>query len=119
MVADEIHLVADEERGPDVEGPLPQLLRDSSTRRLLALSAVIDNDEELADWLNIPLLRGTGADRTVGLELRHAVANDLDFAILTVLQRYEDRALVFCCSRGRAERAGPAVHGPDSQHDFR
>lgn len=109
VVADEVHLVADEERGPVVEGLLAQLVADSRTSGLLALSAVVDNDEEVADWLKVPLLRGTGADRTVGLALRHAFADDLDLALLSALRRYDDQALVFCSSRTGAERTARLI----------
>ena len=109
VVADEVHLVADEERGPVVESLLAQLVADSRTSGLLALSAVVDNGEELADWLKIPLLRGTAADRTVGLVLRHAFADDLDLALLAALRSYDDQALVFCSSRAGAERAARLI----------
>lgn len=109
VVADEVHLVTDEERGPVVEGLLAQLVADSRTSGLLALSAVVDNDEDLADWLKVPLLRGTAADRTVGLALRHAFADDLDVALLEALRRCDDQALVFCSSRAGAERAAKLI----------
>jgi len=46
VVADEVHLVADPERSPVVEGLLSQLR--GRAQGLLALSAVVDNGEELA-----------------------------------------------------------------------
>ncbi|HUB21440.1 MAG TPA: DEAD/DEAH box helicase [Streptosporangiaceae bacterium] len=107
VVADEVHLIADPERGPVVEGLLAQLRE--RTQGLLALSAVVDNGEELAGWLNIPLLRGTAEDRTVGLILRHAFADDLDGVLLETLRRFEDQALVFCSSRAGAERVAKLI----------
>ena len=109
VVADEAHLVTDEERCPVVEGLLAQLVADSRTSGLLALSAVVDNDEDMADWLKIPLLRGTAADRTVGLALRHAFTDDLDVALLEALRRCDGQALVFCSSRAGAERAAKVI----------
>lgn len=109
VVADEVHLIADSERGPVVEGLLAQL-RDRA-RGLLALSAVVDNGEELADWLNVPLLRGTAEDRTVGLILRHAFADNLDAVLVETLRRSEDQALVFCSSKAGAERVAKLIAG--------
>jgi len=107
VVADEVHLVADPERGPAVEGLLSQLR--ARARGLLALSAVVDNGEELAAWLDVPLLRGTAEDRAVGLILRHAFADDLDAVLVETLRRVEDQALVFCSSRAGAERVARLI----------
>jgi helicase len=107
VVADEVHLIADEERGPVVETLLAHLIANNDngkTKGLLALSAVTENAEDLADWLKIPLLRGTAADRTVGLKLRHAFADDLDGVLIETLRTCTDQALVFCSSRAGAER---------------
>jgi helicase len=113
VVADEVHLIADEERGPVVETLLAHLTaegqngqngQNAKTQGLLALSAVTDNAEDLADWLKIPLLRGTAADRMVGLKLRHAFADDLDAVLIETLRTCTDQALVFCSSRAGAER---------------
>jgi helicase len=105
VVADEVHLVADEERGPLVEGLLAQLLDEGRASALLALSAIVENADDLARWLKIPLLRGTAADRTVGLVLRNALVDDLDVALVETLRMLDDQALVFCSSRPGAERA--------------
>lgn len=105
VVADEVHLVADEERGPLVEGLLAQLLSTGKAAGLLALSAVVDNADDLAAWLKIPLLYGTVADRMVGLALKHVYTPDLDNALVQALHEHDDQALVFCSSRPGAERA--------------
>jgi len=102
VVADEVHLVADPGRGAVVEGLLAQLK--ARAQGLLALSAAVDNGEELAGWLDVPLLCGTAEDRAVGLILRHAFADDLDAVLVETLRRFEDQALVFCSSRAGAER---------------
>lgn len=104
VVADEIHLIADEERGPLVEGLLAQVLADDRAARLLALSAVVENAEDLADWLGIQLVQGSADDRTVGLVLDHDFTDDLNGALVEILQAHDDQALVFCNSRARAER---------------
>ena len=104
VVADEVHLVADTERGPLVEALLAQILASDGAAALLALSAVVENSAELADWLRIPLLLGTEADRTVGLALRHGFVDDLDTAVAETLRMLDDQALVFCSSRSGAER---------------
>lgn len=106
IVADEVHLVADETRGPAVEGLFARLLASGRVRSLVALSAVVENDGELANWLRVPLLRGGPEDRPVPLALRPKVAADLDAALLEVLdpvRRNGEQALVFCSSRSRAE----------------
>ncbi|HXF73414.1 MAG TPA: DEAD/DEAH box helicase [Actinomycetota bacterium] len=105
IVADEVHLVADETRGPAVEGLFARLLASGRARSLVALSAVVENDGELANWLGIPLLKGSEQDRPVPLELRWEATDDLDEALLEVLRptRRGEQAIVFCSSRSRAE----------------
>jgi helicase len=43
VVADEVHLIADETRGPVVEGLFARLLRSGRAQSICALSAVVDN----------------------------------------------------------------------------
>lgn len=107
VVADEVHLIADDERGPGVEGLFARLLAAGRVRSLCALSAVIENGEELAAWLGVPLLSGTVADRPVSLILRHELTDSLDDALLRVLRPCRDgeQGLVFCSSRAGAEKA--------------
>jgi helicase len=52
VVADEVHLLNDSERGPTLEVILARLMQINPDIQLLALSATIKNVEELADWLN-------------------------------------------------------------------
>jgi len=105
VVADEVHLVGDETRGPAVEGLFARLLASGRARSLIALSAVIENDGELARWLGVPLVKGTTEDRPVPLKLRWELADDLDEVLREVLGPTLDgeQALVFCSSRTRAE----------------
>lgn len=106
VVADEIHLIADDERGPGVEGLFARLLATGRVRSLCALSAVIENGEELAAWLGIPFLSGTVADRPVSLTLRHELTESLDDGLQRLLRPCRDgeQGLVFCSSRSGAER---------------
>ncbi|HWP63704.1 MAG TPA: DEAD/DEAH box helicase [Candidatus Binatia bacterium] len=105
VVADEVHLVGDESRGPAVEGLFARLLASGRARTLIALSAVIENDGELARWLGVPLIKGTVDDRPVPLKLRWALVDDLDAGLLETLQPTLDgeQAIVFASSRAQAE----------------
>ena len=58
IVFDEIHLLADMERGPTLE-LLMTKLSNTSSAQLLALSATIGNANELADWLKAELVEST------------------------------------------------------------
>ncbi|UCH31601.1 MAG: DEAD/DEAH box helicase, partial [Candidatus Bathyarchaeota archaeon] len=51
VVADEVHLLNDSERGPTLEVVLARLIQINPEIQILALSATIKNVEELADWL--------------------------------------------------------------------
>ncbi len=52
IVADEVHLLNDKDRGPTLEVVLARLLQINPNSQLLALSATIRNAEEAAEWLN-------------------------------------------------------------------
>jgi len=56
VVADEIHLVDDGERGPTLEVTLAKLRRRNPDIRTVALSATIGNAEALAEWLDAELV---------------------------------------------------------------
>jgi helicase len=51
VVADEVHLLNDSERGPTLEVVLARLMQINLDIQILALSATIKNVEELAAWL--------------------------------------------------------------------
>ncbi|HEX5437836.1 MAG TPA: DEAD/DEAH box helicase [Gemmatimonadaceae bacterium] len=106
VVADEVHLIADDHRGPVVEGLFARLLASRRAQAMLALSAVIENGDELARWLGIPLVAGSDDDRPVPLALEHRFVEDLDEAMDAVLDpcRHGEQALVFCSSRSGAEK---------------
>jgi helicase len=51
VVADEVHLLNDGERGPTLEVVLARLMQVNPDMQILALSATINNVEEIAEWL--------------------------------------------------------------------
>ncbi|UCE44298.1 MAG: DEAD/DEAH box helicase, partial [Candidatus Bathyarchaeota archaeon] len=52
IIADEVHLLNDAERGPTLEVVLARLMQMNPDAQLLALSATVKNAEEAAEWLN-------------------------------------------------------------------
>jgi helicase len=51
IVADEVHLLNEAERGPTLEVVLARLMQINPDMQVLALSATINNVEEIAEWL--------------------------------------------------------------------
>lgn len=51
VVADEVHLLNDSERGPTLEVVLARLMQVNPDMQVLALSATINNVDEIAEWL--------------------------------------------------------------------
>ena len=72
VVADEVHLLRDPDRGPTLEVSLTRLRRAYPHLQIVALSATVRNSEEVADWLSarhiasefrpVPLKRGVYYD---------------------------------------------------------
>ena len=56
VVADEIHLINDPERGPTLEVTLAKFKTFNPTAQIIALSATIKNSGELAEWLDAELV---------------------------------------------------------------
>ena len=56
VVADEVHLVDDENRGPTLEVMLAKLRRINPTLQVVALSATVGNAGEMAEWLDAELV---------------------------------------------------------------
>ncbi|MEM2341154.1 MAG: DEAD/DEAH box helicase [Candidatus Bathyarchaeia archaeon] len=52
VVADEVHLLNDIERGPTLEVVLARLMQINPKIQILALSATVRNSDEIAEWLN-------------------------------------------------------------------
>lgn len=56
VVADEVHLIGDQDRGPTLEIVLTKLKELKPRPQLVALSATITNSDELAGWLECELV---------------------------------------------------------------
>ena len=57
VIADEIHLIGDENRGPTLEMILTQLKLLETNPQIIGLSATITNSNEIADWLGCILVK--------------------------------------------------------------
>ena len=51
VVADEVHLIHDQSRGPTMEVNLARVKHERPDAQILALSATVGNADEIADWL--------------------------------------------------------------------
>ncbi len=56
IVADEVHMLGDPDRGPTLEMTLTRLAVNNPRAQLLALSATASNAHEIAEWLNAELV---------------------------------------------------------------
>ena len=56
VVADEVHLINDPDRGPTLEVTLVKFRMFNPDAQVIALSATIKNSRELAEWLNAELI---------------------------------------------------------------
>jgi helicase len=52
VVADEVHLINDPDRGPTLEVTLAKFKRFKNNLQIIALSATVNNSRELAEWLD-------------------------------------------------------------------
>jgi helicase len=57
VVVDEVHLLGSEGRGPTLEVTMATLGRRAPDVQVVALSATVDNPDEIADWLGAELVR--------------------------------------------------------------
>ena len=57
IIADEIHLLNDAQRGPTLEVVLTRIMQLRPDAQIIALSATIRNSDELAKWLNARLVK--------------------------------------------------------------
>jgi len=57
VIADEVHLIGDENRGPTLEMVLTQLKLLETNPQIVGLSATITNSDEIADWLECKLVK--------------------------------------------------------------
>lgn len=72
IIADEIHLLHDEKRGPTLEVLLSIFKTKYSSIRLIGLSATIGNANEIANWLDANLIE----DNWRPVELQHHILHD-------------------------------------------
>jgi len=77
VVADEIHLLNDVERGPTLEVVLARLMQINPKAQFLALSATVKNAEEIAEWLNAESI--TTEWRPVKLREGVHFSNEIEF----------------------------------------
>ena len=121
VVADEVHLVDDAERGPTLEVTLAKLRTLNPTLQTVALSATIGNAGELADWLDADLVDsewrpidlrkgvhyGDALHLADGSQSRLAVQGNEDQPAAIVRDTLADggSTLVFVNSRRNAEAA--------------
>jgi len=114
VVADEVHLVADQTRGPVVEGLIARMKAHKRPRSLCALSAVVSNPGELGRWLGVPVIIGQPTDRAVQVEFRCEIADDVDGALakelISVLEKHE-QAVIFCHSKAASQRLARDLKG--------
>ena len=127
VVADEVHLVDDSERGPTLEVTLAKLRQLNPTLQTVALSATIGNADELADWLDAELVDsdwrpielqkgvhyGDAMHLEDGSQSRVPVRNSEDQTAAVVRDTLEDEgsSLVFVNSRRNAEAAARRLTG--------
>lgn len=124
VIADEVHLLNEAERGPTLEIVLARLMQVNPHIQILALSATINNVDEIAGWLNakhvitawrpINLKEGVilqdeiqyrdGESRKIGQETRSATIN----LVLNTL-RNGGQALIFASTRKNAVSAAKTV----------
>ena len=117
VVADEVHLINDADRGPTLEVTLAKLRQVNPGAQVLALSATIKNSEELARWLEaehirsewrpVPLKQGVYHDRLVhftdqSVQEVRAEEDDLS-GLVTDIMASGGQALIFVNTRRSAE----------------
>jgi helicase len=124
VIADEVHLLNDSERGPTLEVVLARLMQTNPELQVLALSATIKNVEELADWLHaksvatkwrpVPLKEGVALQGQVLFKdgevtnAKKTVASTMPNLILKTVKA-GGQALVFASTRRNAASVASKV----------
>ncbi len=123
VVADEVHLLRDPERGPTLEVTLTRLRRAYPDLQIVALSATVGNSEEVAEWLSarhiasafrpVPLKLGVYFDGRItftDLSTREIAApgEPVPRLVRTVVQD-GGQALVFVNSRRASEQVAESL----------
>jgi len=123
VISDEIHMLNDSSRGPTLEVVLTRL-RETTNSQILALSATINNSNEIAEWLDaglvqsdyrpIKLYRGVSYpdkdDYIVELEKKKKQKFNEDSALFDDTLRKKKQALVFVSTRRSAEAAAEKLN---------
>ena len=129
VVADEVHILNDADRGPTLEVTLSRLMKVNPSIQVLALSATIRNAEEVAEWLKatpvstewrpVKLIEGVYLDEEcqfndgsaikVGADFDRSVAINLAAQVV----KQGGQSLIFAETRARAvgyaRNAAPVV----------
>ncbi len=117
VVADEVHLIHDPDRGPTLEVTLAKLRQVNPRAQVIALSATIENSQELAEWLEaihvqsdwrpVPLREGVYFNGTVTFaDLSHRAIPQEGEDIASLVRdtlREEGQCLVFVNTRKSTE----------------
>jgi len=121
VVADEIHLITEADRGPTLEVVLTRLLKINPKLQIIALSATIKNAAEIGEWLNaaqittdwrpVPLREGVYYDGQIQFKdgssraIPHSEANPIFETALDVI-RDGGQVLIFAETRRTAVEMG-------------
>ncbi|WP_132059208.1 ATP-dependent DNA helicase [Halorussus amylolyticus] len=120
VVADEVHLVDDSNRGPTLEVTLAKLRKLNENLQTVALSATVGNADEIADWLDATLVDSTWRPIDLRKGVLYGQALHFDDGSKTQISRGNEKAtaalvedtltdegssLVFVNSRRNAEAA--------------
>jgi helicase len=131
VVADEVHLIGDQDRGPTLEILLTKLKELETKPQILALSATITNSEELSEWLGctlvssewrpVPLTEGVFDSGTIlwnngdSVEIESSIRGPtVDLCIDTI--KNGGQSLIFAETRARS--ASLAAKGADVVSKF-
>jgi helicase len=131
VVADEVHLIGDPERGPTLEIILTKLKDLQTKPQILALSATITNSDELSEWLGcklvssqwrpVPLTEGVFDGGTIlwnngdSVEIESSIRGPpIDLCIDTI--KNGGQSLVFAETRARS--ASLAAKGAEAVSKF-
>ncbi|MFY9300231.1 MAG: DEAD/DEAH box helicase [Candidatus Nitrosotenuis sp.] len=131
VVADEVHLIGDSDRGPTLEIILTKLKELQTRPQILALSATITNSDELSEWLGcklvssqwrpVPLTEGVFDGGTIlwnngdSVEIEPSIRGPpIDLCIDTI--KNGGQSLVFAETRARS--ASLATKGAEAVSKF-
>jgi len=123
VVADEVHLINDPDRGPTLEVTLAKLRQVNPRAQVLALSATIKNSDELARWLEaehvrsdwrpVPLKEGVYYDGAVhfvdGAVQPVRIDEDDLSGLVTDIMASGGQALIFVSTRRSTEALAKAL----------